>query len=561
MNTFSELMEGEYVYADKTRLVYDLVSNGKAYFLSRPRRFGKSLLLSTFKSLFSGPPDPEGPPQGLFAELWIGRESYYDFAQKHPVLAFSMASDLASPDDLWESILKKLERINDSEGLGLDISLPGTDLALTIQGLHEKYGKKVVVLVDEYDAPVSDNLDNMDLALRNRDILKGFYSGFKDTDEDLRFVFVTGVTRHVFMGLSAGLNHLTDLTLDANFSGICGFTLQELEGCFSDRLPDLLRTMKEVGNMPKEATIGDMWKEIALWYGGYSWDGRTRLYNPYSLVSLFRGDSFEPFWMNLDPSAKMLSDILAHDPLAVTVDRFKDLSTGQIGLAEVGSLAPVPALFQTGFLTVDKIGYSPDHSKLFSLRLPNKDVIPKFYSKFSNSLNKYFKTSPNSKRIYFHGIIEDNDAVDLSSLINSIFGSLPAIRHRAEESFYHSVLHGYLFDMPGTVISLSEQPGAMGTPDIVVVFDDGLHAVIALKYEKGVDDDPDGEGNIVARRKKRPGPTKTEVKTIQTRLAQDALAAIDGKEYPRPHGSRARRVIKIGLGIYGRGQSLALMES
>jgi hypothetical protein len=105
--------------------------------------------------------------------------------------------------------------------------------------------------------------------------------------------------------------------------------------------------------------------------------------------------------MNLDPSAKMLSEILAHDPLAVTVDRFQDLSTGQIGLAEVGSLAPVPALFQTGFLTVDKIGYSPDRSKLFSLRLPNKDVIPKFYSKFSNSLNKYFKTGC----IYFFDVI------------------------------------------------------------------------------------------------------------------------------------------------------------
>jgi hypothetical protein len=282
-------------------------------------------------------------------------------------------------------------------------------LTLIIRGLHAKYGKKVVVLVDEYDAPVSDNIDDMDLALKNRDILKGFYSGLKDADKYLRFVFVTGVTRYVFMGLSAGLNHLADLTLDSKHADICGFTRQELESCFSDRLPILLRAMKDAGNMPKEATLEDMWREIGLWYDGYSWDAKTRLHNPYALISLFQGTSFEPFWMNLDPSAKMLSSILAKDPLAIAGDRFNDLSTGQIGLAEVGSLAPVPALFQTGFLTLDRISYSPDHSRLFGLRLPNRDVTPKFYSKFSASLNRYFKTSPDSKKIDFHGIVEDND--------------------------------------------------------------------------------------------------------------------------------------------------------
>jgi hypothetical protein len=126
--------------------------------------------------------------------------------------------------------------------------------------------------------------------------------------------------------------------------------------------------MQDVGNMPKGATLEDMWREIGLWYDGYSWDGKTRLYNPYSLINLFLGDSFEPFWMNLDPSAKMLSEILANDPLAVTRDRFKDISTEQIGLAEVGSLGPVPALFQTGMLTIDKnLRWSPFVGAFFAL--------------------------------------------------------------------------------------------------------------------------------------------------------------------------------------------------
>jgi hypothetical protein len=172
--TFAEIIEGGYAYADKTKFIYDIVSTCKAYFLSRPRRFGKSLLLSTFEALFSGPPKPDGPPQGLFSNLWIGRKSDYDFKQTHPVLTFSMSSDADFLGDLRGSILKKLEEINKSERLGLNISLPATDLFLLLKRLKEKYDKKVVVLIDEYDAPVTAALDNPSLALKNRDILCNF---------------------------------------------------------------------------------------------------------------------------------------------------------------------------------------------------------------------------------------------------------------------------------------------------------------------------------------------------------------------------------------------------
>ncbi|MDR1166650.1 MAG: ATP-binding protein [Deltaproteobacteria bacterium] len=560
VQTFKKIIEGGYAYADKTKFVYDLACSNTAYFLSRPRRFGKSLLLNTFKALFSGPPNPDGPPQGLFADLWIGRESDYDFTQTHPVITFSMSSDSDSPADLRESILKKLDEINQSEQLGLNISLPATDLFLLIKRLKEKYDKEVVVLIDEYDAPVSGNIDNPDLALKNRDILRNFYSGFKDTDEFLRFVFVTGVTRYVFMGLSAGLNHLMDLTLESKYANICGFTLQELKHCFANRLPALLRAMKKAGNMPKNATLKDMWREIGLWYDGYSWDGKNRLYNPYSLLNLFRGESFESFWMNQDPSAKTLSNILAKDPLAITGDRFKNLTTTQIGLAEVGSLAPVPALFQTGMLTIDEINYNNDRSKLFTLRLPNKEISPNFYSKFSSSLNKYFNISPKTKSSNFLNYLKNNDEKNLSTLINSIFGSIPAIHHRARESYYHSVLHGYLYDMPGAVISLAEHPGSIGTPDIVIIFNDGARAVIELKYETSDDDDPGNDENELAGRKTRTGPSEEEIRKILTKLALLALDAIENKKYAQPYEGQAKDIIKIGLGIYGRGRSLAIIK-
>jgi hypothetical protein len=353
------------------------------------------------------------------------------------------------------------------------------------------------------------------------------------------------------MGLSAGLNHLIDLTLESKFANICGFTLQEIKDCFAKRLPALLRAMKKAGNMPKNSTLNDMWREIGVWYDGYSWDGKNRLYNPYSLLNLFRGESFESFWMNLDPSAKMLSSILDKDPLAITADRFKNLTTTQIGLAEVGSLAPVPALFQTGMLTIDKINFNNDRSKLFTLRLPNKEISPKFYSKFSNSLNKYFNISPQTKNNNFLNILKDDDATTLSTLINSIFGSIPAIHHRGEESYYHSVLFGYLYDMPGAVISLAEQPGSIGTPDIVVTFNDGTRAAIELKYEIGEDADPDNEANEISRRKTRTGLSEEEIRMIQTKLALDALAAIDNKSMPNHMKDKTRMLSKSAWEFMG----------
>jgi hypothetical protein len=217
-------------------------------------------------------------------------------------------------------------------------------------------------------------------------------------------------------------------------------------------------------------------------------------------------------------------------------------------------------------LTIDKVSYN-NRSKLFELRLPNKEVAQKFYTNFANSLNKYFQRSPKSKKIDFYNIIIQYNDKDLSMLFNSVFGSIPARHHRSEESYYHSVLHGYLFDMPDAVISLAEQPGSIGTPDMVVVFNDGLCAVIELKYDKGDEEDLEDDGKFAARgkkaakKKKKPGPAEAEILKTLTQMANDALAAIEKKKYADPYEGRAKKVIKIGLGVYGRGQCLAKITS
>ncbi|MDR1309103.1 MAG: ATP-binding protein [Deltaproteobacteria bacterium] len=539
MQTFKDLIEGGYVYADKTRYVYDMVRSGKAYFLSRPRRFGKSLLLSTFESLFSGPPDPDGKPKGLFADLWIGRESDYDFKQTYPIINLSMSSSTNSPEDLKESILKKLKRINHSEKLGLDITLPGTDLFFVIQGLNEKYDKKVVVLIDEYDAPVSNNIDNRELALKNSEILRDFYSGFKDTDRYLRFVFVTGVARYAFMGLSAGLNHLNDITLTPKYAGICGFTQEEFDGCFREHLPVALGDMRDQDPVPADATVADLRDTINDWYDGYSWDGKTMVLNPLSILKFFELSAFSDYWIQSNPSVAFLSKVARENPLALLGDESGEISQGTLGLAEVGGLGPVPALFQTGYLTIDKVVNIKDVGRAFTLKIPNLEVKGPNIKWFQDNVYGFLGKDPAIERDIFHGAIRDRDAGKLTRIIDSVFAGLPAEHHADNESCYHKVLYGYCHKF-GRIVT-PERKGAVGNQDLLVIFPDGLYAVMELKFDVG-----------------KSIPLQTR---LVARLAKTALSAIDGKGYWRPFQAEAKELVKIGLGVSWRGQCLALMES
>jgi hypothetical protein len=227
-------------YVGKTRYVHGLASGGKCYFLSRPRRFGKSLLLSTFEALF-GPAQPPGglSRRELFADLWIGG-SDYDFGRECPVATISLSGEAGSPDALRILLSSRLNDINGQEGLGLELTpgRPDLDLPRIIARLSEARGSRVVVLIDEYDAPVSDNAGDPVTAQGNYRVLKAFYSGFKGTDRFLRFVFTTGVTRYAFTGLTTGLNRLSDLTHNGDYAGICGFVPEELESVFGDHMAD-----------------------------------------------------------------------------------------------------------------------------------------------------------------------------------------------------------------------------------------------------------------------------------------------------------------------------------
>jgi hypothetical protein len=214
-------------------------------------------------------------------------------------------------------------------------------------------------------------------------------------------------------------------------------------------------------------------------------------------------------------------------------------------VAEVGALAPVSALFQTGYLTIDKVSISSKGSSLYNFRIPNEEIRPEFYTIFSKSLYAILKKEPETEKRSFKNAVQTGDAEKVSVLFSSLFASLPSRHHRSEESFYHSVLFGYFYDMPDAVITLPEQPGAVGIPDLVLIFDDGLYVVMELKYKKEADSDL----------------TEEKIKITLASLAEEGLRAIENKHYLRPYLDRAKKIVKMGVGLYGRDQALALMET
>ncbi|MDR1164887.1 MAG: ATP-binding protein [Deltaproteobacteria bacterium] len=544
ISSFQDIIEKNLLYVDKTRHIHNLVTEGKNYFLSRPRRFGKSLLLSSLKSLFSGPPDPNGPPAGLFQNLWIDKPGFI-FPERHPIISLSMASHGATNETLNVSLLNILNKINTNENLGLAISVPGADFSILIESLFNKYNKKVVVLIDEYDEPVSANLHNLTLAEENKETLKDFYSGLKTADEFTRLVFVTGVTRYAFMGLSAGLNHLDDITLNEKYADICGFTHEELDNYFTAYFPEVLGSLQNDGAFSMTENITNLRDDILSYYDGYTWDGKIKILNPYSLLKFIQTRDFDPHWIILGPSSNFLSSIVANNPLAFLMDKLQNFNLTDISIAEVGSLAPVPALFQTGYLTIDTITRTRKKS-IFSFKIPNEEIRPEFETLFRNNLFALLNKDPNEDGITLKKILDSGDASKISELITSLYSSLPAIHHRSEESFYHSLLYSYCWGIL-EFAPLSEQPGGNGTPDIILFFNDGLYVVIELKYQK-----PEISKNVET------DPEK--LKKILENLATLGLKSIEEKKYANAYLSRAKKIIKIGLGVYHRGDSLALIK-
>lgn len=360
IQSFREIIQGDYLYVDKTAQIYNLISQGKLYFLSRPRRFGKSLLTSTLKELFSG-------HQELFEGLYISEKTAYSW-QKWPVLDFDFGKGRKVQD--LKSYLKK-QLLYHADKFG--IFLKEGELFEQVEQLVKDVSKQhqaVVFLVDEYDKPIVDFLTDIHKAQQNRELLRDFFSPLKDLEKNghLRFLFITGVSKFSKVSIFSDLNNLIDLTIRQINSDLVGITEQELLANFE---PYIQQSIQKLG-FPRK----DFLAALKTWYNGYSWDGKTFVYNPFSLLNFFADSRFGNFWFATGTPTFLVEHIRKSGVQPMELEKKEFLETF-FDRFTIDQLDTYNLLFQTGYLTIKSTRYD-EFELRYRLGYPNREVQQAF---------------------------------------------------------------------------------------------------------------------------------------------------------------------------------------
>lgn len=356
---FSKIIKGGYVYVDKTAILHDLISNGKGsrYFISRPRRFGKSLMISTLEAIFQG-------RRELFEGLAIAQKGY-DW-KKYPVIHLDMSAVLADNIEEMKKNIVNMIRLKAYEAgveMGLDNDTPSSSFNTFINEMARKHGSQLVVLVDEYDAPVNRLIEQDADSTLVSSVLHDFYGQLKVNDSHIRFLMMTGVSKFAKISVFSGLNNLNDLTLEPECADLLGYTIEEVRDCFSEHIQDMA---KVVGEKP-EATL----QELIAWYDGYRFSpySLVKVTNPVSLGSALTRKRFEPFWDETGRSTLIYKHLKNRQIVPAQLNHVEG-DKSDLNFCDISDTQSPALLFQTGYLTIeDKL--SEDR---FRFCIPNKEV-------------------------------------------------------------------------------------------------------------------------------------------------------------------------------------------
>ena len=419
IQTFREIREGDYYYVDKTAYAWRMVNEGSHYFLSRPRRFGKSLFLNTLKELFEG-------NEGLFQGLDV--HDKWDWSRRHPVVCLSFgAGNFKEPGYLQANITEQLADAEEQAGSPSGHTTATGRLRRLLRVLHQSAGERVAVLVDEYDKPILDALEEPDLARANRDILRGLYGTIKDCDEHVRFTFLTGVSKFSQASVFSGLNNLNDVTLDRRYSTICGYTDADLDRVFAPELAGLDRD------------------EIRRWYNGYNWLGDENVYNPFDLLLLFDKREYRAHWFGTGTPTFLVDLLLRRGSAVPSLDgaySHDDL----LSRFDVDNMETEALLFQSGYLTIADVE-EEDGETMYRLDYPNHEV--------RKSLNECLlkALAPDAPAQLRRGrrlreLLRTNDFAGVEALLRAFFASIPYEWHTRNdiaryEGYYASVLYAW----------------------------------------------------------------------------------------------------------------------
>ncbi|MCD8565859.1 MAG: AAA family ATPase, partial [Burkholderiaceae bacterium] len=396
IQTFSEIREGGYYYVDKTPHIERLVNQNKYYFLSRPRRFGKSLLLDTLRCLFDG-------HQDLFEGLYIYDK--WDWQIKHPVIRLSFGSGvMRDRGELDVRIRDQIQVARNDLGLppATRTDIAGEFLAL-IRDAHDQYQQPVVVLIDEYDKPILDNILDPDKARELREGLKNLYSALKDADPHLRMVLLTGVSKFSKASLFSGLNNLRDITLSPEYATVCGYTDEDIDRVFEPELGALDRDM------------------VRDWYNGYRWGGQdvTSVYNPFDVLLLFDEKKFGAYWFET-ATPTFLIDILKQRGIFTPALDHLIAKTQLLNQFDVDDISTEGLLFQTGYLTIKDVKEPKPGLQLFTLGFPNLEVESSLNDALLPALGVN-RNDAQTLQIKLLDLLENHDVKGLQSHLQALF--------------------------------------------------------------------------------------------------------------------------------------------
>ena len=357
MQTFSEIREEDFLYVDKTEYIYRMThTSGKYFFLSRPRRFGKSLLVSTMQSYFEGKKE-------LFKGLAI--EKLEKEWTKYPVLHFSLAGGKHMEKDQLVRYLLYILKVNEEKfGIVNDSPDPNVRMLNLIKTVYEQTGQKVVVLIDEYDAPLLDVVHEDTSLGVLREVMRNFYSPLKDSDRMLRFVFLTGITKFSQLSIFSELNNITNVSMHQAYAGICGITKEELLDKFDEDIDVLAGRL----GLTHEQALSKL-KEN---YDGYhfTWPS-SDIFNPYSLLNCLAEGQMNSYWFGSGTPTYLLNMMRKYDFTPIDLGEQMDASKDDFDAATETMTTIMPLLYQSGYITIKN--YDPE-TELYTLALPNKEV-------------------------------------------------------------------------------------------------------------------------------------------------------------------------------------------
>ena len=444
IQTFGKLRADNSYYVDKTAYIYRLLDEGSYYFLSRPRRFGKSLFVDTLKELFEG-------NESLFEGLYI--HDRWDWSVRHPVVRLDFSGgNFKEPGYVEAALMEQLAAVERRAGVVSEYATAPGRFAFLLEALHHRAGQPVAVLIDEYDKPIVDALEMPDIARANRDFLRGLYAVIKASDAHVRFTFITGVSKFSKVSLFSGLNNLTDITLEPEYSALCGYTDADLDAVFAPELPGLDRD------------------QIRDWYNGYSWLGDEKVYNPFDILLLFRRRRFAAYWFETGTPTFLVETLCQRHIRSLDLDEMAG-SDALLSTFDVDDIATEALLFQTGYLTIldaEDLG----GEMLYQLGYPNREVRQSLNrSLLRHLVQDATRQTANSRRLY--RLLEANDFTGLETLFHAFFASIPYEWYRNNdiaqyEGYYASVFYSYFAGL-GLDIRV-EDSSSHGRLDMAVLF-------------------------------------------------------------------------------------------